>query len=944
VGQITIDGQICPIQPAQTVLEAARAAGIVIPTLCYHPDLSPVGSCRLCVVEEERLGRTAAACMLPAVSGMVLHTQTPRLIADRRFVLQMLLGGYQHDPAADESRNELLRWCREYQVPVPAEYIAAPRAAPDSDPSPVIRVNWNQCILCTRCIRACAEVQGRFVWHLAGRGSGMQVVAGLGSTMEGARCEACGACAAYCPTGALADRHALAIGQPDHLVTTTCAYCGVGCQFDLNVKDERVVRVTSNPSAPVNGMSLCVKGRYGFDYLHHADRLTRPRVRQYLLDGSQPASHEAAKQTPWVEVDWPTALRIVAERLARIVQESGNSAVGVMASAKCTNEENYLMQKLTRQVIGTHNIDHCARLCHSSTVAGLAMAYGSGAMSNSMDDLAEHSAAMFVIGSNTTEQHPVFGAMIRQAVLRRGMKLIVADPRRIDLTEFATLHLRQRPGTDVALINGLMHLIVKGGWHDKDFIARRCENFDDFAAGLSSYTPEHVSQLTEVPASQLLAAAEIMGRTHPLAVVWAMGITQHTTGVLNVLALANLQMLLGNMGVPGGGVNPLRGQNNVQGACDMGALPNVLPGYQAVTNAAVAAKFAAAWATNPPIDIRTIPAGGDQSFGLTVTEMIDGAGQGRLRALYILGEDPAMTEPDSNHARRSLAASEFVVLQEIFPSETSAYADVLLPAAAFAEKSGTFTNTERRVQLVRQAIPPPGEALPDWRIIAELGKRLLAALGRVPSGPQAGWDYADPAAILAEVAALTPSYAGISHARLERGDRLQWPVLGEHHPGTPILHVGQFTRGKGLFHVVDHLPAQELPDNDFPLLLTTGRVLYHWHGGELSRRSQALLTECPEPLVEVSPDDAARCRIGPGQRMRIVSRRGQMLARAVVTERVAAGVVFGNFHFPGEGNVNNLTILALDPIAKIPEYKVCAVRIEPASDSGTEGNKGNEVP
>jgi formate dehydrogenase major subunit/formate dehydrogenase alpha subunit len=408
-----------------------------------------------------------------------------------------------------------------------------------------------------------------------------------------------------------------------------------------------------------------------------------------------------------------------------------------------------------------------------------------------------------------------------------------------------------------------------------------------------------------------------------------MGITQHTTGVLNVLALANLQMLLGNMGVPGGGVNPLRGQNNVQGACDMGALPNVMPGYQAVTDAAVAAKFAAAWATKPPIDIRTIPAGGGQSFGLTVTEMIDGAGQGRLRALYILGEDPAMTEPDSNHARASLAASEFIVLQEIFPSETSAYADVLLPGAAFAEKSGSYTNTERRVQIVRQAIRPPGEARPDWQITADLGKLLLAALGRTRTGPQAGWDYADPAEILAEVAALTPSYAGISHARLERGERLQWPVPDDQHPGTPILHVGKFTRGKGLFHAVDHLPAQEQPDREFPLLLTTGRVLYHWHGGELSRRSQALLAECPEPMVEISTADAVGHSIEPGQRVRVTSRRGVLLARALVTDRVAGGVVFGNFHFPGEGNVNNLTILALDPIAKIPEYKVCAVRIEP---------------
>ncbi len=926
--QLEIDGRRFACLPGQTVLDVAQANGIEIPTLCHHPDLTPLGSCRLCLVEELRLGKTAAACKLPAVSGMVVRTTSPELIRDRRFTLKMLLASYVHDPATDGQPNELLRWARVYGVE--PDFAPAARHTYDSDPSPVIRVNLNQCIQCLRCVRACNEVQGRFVWHLTGRGHDMHITAGTSGTMHDARCESCGACAAYCPTGALADRHGLGAAPADRLVTTTCAYCGVGCQFDLNIRQGRVVRVTSNPAAPVNGISLCVKGRYGFEYLNHSDRLLRPRVRQaHLAGNASNLSPQAAKATPWVEVDWPTALDLVARRLVSIRRESGPDSLGLLSSAKCTNEENYLMQKLARQVIGTNNIDHCARLCHSSTVAGLAMSFGSGATSNSMDDVAEQAAAMFVIGSNTTEQHPVFGTMIRQAVQRRGMKLVVADPRRIDLVDFAALHLRHKPGTDIALVNGLAHLILTHGWHDAAFISARCDGFEAYAASLARYTPEFVAEITGIPVADLASAAEILGTNHPLAVVWAMGITQHTTGVMNVLALANLQMLLGNMGKPGGGVNPLRGQNNVQGACDMGALPNVLPGYQAIANSDAVQKFHGAWALANTGTAPAPAAFGDMP-GLTVTEMIEAGGRCTLRGLYILGEDPAMTEPDSHQARACLAATEFVVLQEILPSETADYADVLLPGAAFAEKSGTFTNTERRVQLVRQAIDPPGDARADWHIIAELAARMLAEAGLAPAGPQARWDYDAPAAIMTEVATLTPSYGGVSHERLEHGERLQWPVPSAAHPGTPILHVDRFTRGLGKFHVVEHLPPHELPDDAYPLVLTTGRVLYHWHGGELSRRSPALLAQCPEPRVEIHPDDARRLRLAADQWVLVTSRRGQLRARAQITDRVAAGLVFGNFHFPGLGNVNNLTIGALDPVAKIPEYKVCAVRLEPS--------------
>jgi predicted molibdopterin-dependent oxidoreductase YjgC len=533
-----------------------------------------------------------------------------------------------------------------------------------------------------------------------------------------------------------------------------------------------------------------------------------------------------------------------------------------------------------------------------------------------MRDVANNSAAMLVIGSNTTEQHPVFGTMIRQAVLRRGVKLVVADPRSIDLVDFATLHLRQKSGTDIALINGLMYIILEKGWQDEEFIAQRTEGFEEFKIVVGEYPPEKTAQITGVPVEQLYQAAEILAVNKPMAVMWAMGITQHIVGVRNVMDLANLQMLLGNMGIPGGGVNPLRGQNNVQGACDMGGLPNVYPGYQAVTVEAARQKFEAAWGVSLPNNV-----------GLTVTEVIPAAGEDKVKALYILGEDPVMSDPDSNHIRHCLETCEFIALQEIFPSETAEYADVLLPGVSFAEKTGTFTNTERRVQMVHQAIEPLGNARPDWWIIAELSKRILAEGARqIKKATYSGWNYTNPAQIMDELAALTPSYAGVSYARLEGGDQLQWPVRDITHPGTPILHVGQFARGLGKFMPIDHIPPAEMPDDDYPMILSTGRVLYHWHGGEMTRRTRGLLQIYSEALIELNPYDAQNMGVDGHKRVRVSSRRGSIEAEAWITDRVPPGMVYANFHFP-EASANELTIAALDPVAKIPEYKVCAVKV-----------------
>jgi len=553
-------------------------------------------------------------------------------------------------------------------------------------------------------------------------------------------------------------------------------------------------------------------------------------------------------------------------------------------------------------------------------VVGLATAFGSGAMTNSIDDIADDAQAFFVIGTNTTQNHPVIGMRIRQAVRQRGAKLIVADPRKIDLTKFAVLHLRHKPGTDIALVNGLMNIILSNSWEDKEFIKTRTEGFDDFKAVVDEYTPERVTEITGVPVEDLLQAAEIMAQNKPTAVLWAMGITQHITGVGNVMSLANLQMLLGNMGVPGGGTNPLRGQNNVQGACDLGGLPNVYPGYQKVTNPEIRSEYAKAWGL--PEEQLSL------ELGLTATEMMPLALEGKQKAIYILGEDPLMSEPDTNHIRQAMEKYELVILQEIFPSETAPYADILLPGASFAEKNGTFTNTERRIQMVHKAVESPGLAKPDWWIISELAKKILEEGNRqVSKAVYSGWEYQDTAQIMDEIAALTPIYAGVTHKRLLEGESLQWPVKDREHPGTPILHVGQFSRGKGLFNPIEHVPPAELPDEEYPIILSTGRVLYHWHGGQMTRRSKGLLEIYPEALIEVNDFDAEKLGLNGNKRVRVTSRRGTIEALAMVTDRVPPGMVYANFHFP-EASANELTIAALDPVAKIPEYKVCAVKVE----------------
>ena len=897
-----VDGRAIAAQPGWSILDAARVAGVFVPTLCHHPALPPDGSCRLCVVEIEGRPGLHPACVTPADDSFAVRTDTPVTAAARPQMLARLLEHYV--PRPETRDNELLALVRAYDINPTTPPRESARVVDESDP--FLRFDPAACIRCWRCVRACEHLNGVRAIGVFGRGDDARIGFGFGEPMADSPCESCGMCEAVCPTDALTVKPA---PPPPGASTasTLCSYCGVGCRLTMSVHNDRIVGTDVDWHAPANHGLLCVKGRFGWSYVHHPDRLTRPRVRRRLLGGSG---------EEMVETDWDTALDVVARELARAAARWGGDAIGLLASAKCTNEENYLFQKLGRQLLDTNNVDHCARLCHAPTVAALTAALGSGAMTNSMDDIVRDAAALLVVGSNTVEQHPVLGMRLRRAVHERGIPLIVVDPRHVPLADLATIHLRLNPGTDIALLNALAHVLIAEGRIDRAFIEARTEGFEAFATSVRDATPERAALATGVSPGDIRRAARLLAEHRPGALLYAMGITQHTCGTANAHACVNLQLLLGNFGVPGSGVNPLRGQNNVQGSCDMGALPDVLPGYQPIRDGAVRARFAEAWGA---------PLRGEA--GLTVTEMLEAARTGRIHALWILGENAAMTEPDLGHARRCLAACEFLVVQEIFASETAAFAHVLLPAAASVERAGTFTNTERRVQRFDAVVPPPGDARPDWWIIAEVGRRLAAVRPPAPA-PYAGWSHASPAEVMDEVAALTPIYGGINHARLGPAG-LQWPCWSAEKNGTPILHVGTFSRGRARFTRVEQTPPAEVPDAEYPLILTTGRVLEHYHGGSMTRRVPGLNALVPEAIVEIHPEDAAARRVGDGTRVRLRSRRGVVTARARLTGGIAPGSVFLPFHF-AEAAANLLTVGALDPVAKIPEYKVCAVAVEPA--------------
>ncbi len=706
--------------------------------------------------------------------------------------------------------------------------------------------------------------------------------------------------------------------EPDRLVRSTCPYCGVGCQVLLNVKDNRIFRVDAPFDTAPNFGRLCVKGRFGLDFVHHSSRLTVPLIRCT----PQPPGHRAIASGPgdWREASWDEALDLVADRLAGIRQRHGPDSITAVACAKATNEDNYLLQKLLRTVIGTNNVDHCSRLCHAGSVAGLQLALGSSAMSNSIAEM-PGLECFIVTGSNTTETHPVIATFLKQAVERNGARLIVADPRAIEMTRFAELWLRQEPGTDVALFTAMAHGIVAERLYNEAFIAARTEGFAEYAASLAGKTPEWAEAITGVPAEDIRRAARIYAGAKAAAIYWGMGISQSTHGTDNALALTNLALLCGHIGRPGAGLNPLRGQNNVQGCSDSGGLPNVYTVYQPVADEAVRARFETAWGV--PLPARP---------GLTMTEMVDGILLGTVKAWYVMGENPLMTEPNINHARHAIEALEFFVAQDIFFNETNVYADVLLPAASFAEKDGTFTNSDRRVQRVRKAVEPPGQARADWEIIADLARRTVGQIANLPyfiASRIDQWTYASPSAIWDEMRSVSPDLDGISYERLEREGGVHWPCPSLDHPGTPYLFADEFPAGRGKFWRLEYGTASELPDAGYPFILSTGRVLYHWHGGTMTRISR-LDAAWPECTVEMHPRDAGRLGLATGDWVEVSSRRGAITARLLVTGRSPAGVIFIPFHF-AEAAANVLTDNRIDPRAKIPDYKVCAVRVAKAA-------------
>ena len=894
--KLNIDGREMTAEPGRTILQVALANGIPIPRLCYDPRLTPTGACRLCLVEIEGGRGFETSCTRMAEDGMVVQTDTAEIRALRKTTLELLIS--EHNlvcTTCDKDGDcQLQDYAYEYQIDEkrfpPIEHRIRTFNYTSGDKA--IQYDPSKCIRCQRCVKICAEVQMDEALTLRDRAGSVVVTTGFDVPLKESTCETCGQCLSTCPTGALYERAAHTKAQAKDLekTRTTCPYCGVGCQLDLNVhrRTGEIVRVTSEVGCVPNDGNTCVKGRFGMDFVGKDDRLTVPLVKE---NGA------------FREAGWEEALDLVARRFTELKNEHGPGALAGLSSAKTTNEDNYVMQKFVRAVFGTNNVDHCARLCHASTVAGLARAFGSGAMTNSIEEL-RRAPLVFVIGSNTTECHPVMGILLRQAVAFDGQTLIVADPRAISLTDIAHIHMQHRPGTDVALINAMMNVIIEEGIEDREFVDERTEEFDAVRDIVAECTPDTAAKITGVPAEDIRRSARLYASASSASIVYSMGITQHTTGTDNVLSLANLAMLTGNVGKECAGVNPLRGQNNVQGACDLGALPNVYSGYQKVDDPAVHEKFEKAWNAKLPAEV-----------GLTVVEIMNAAADGAVKGLYIMGENPMWSDPDINHVREGLENLEFFVVQDIFLSETCRLADVVLPACSFAEKDGTFTNTERRVQRVRQAVDPPGQARPDWDILCDVARRM-------------GYDmsYPDASAIADEIAEVTPIYGGIVYDRIDDVG-LQWPCTDKDHPGTKFLHKGKFSRGKGKFHAVTFHPPKEMPDDEYPFVLTTGRLLEHWHTGTMTRRCEVLDDRVPHGAIEINSEDAQTLGVADGDSVTVRSRRGQIEVPANVTARIVPGTVFLAFHFH-EHPANALTIAALDPIAKIPEFKACAVALE----------------
>jgi formate dehydrogenase major subunit len=927
--EFTLDGKPVRARTDQTLWQVAQAQGTAIPHLCHKEGLTPAGNCRACVVEVEGERTLAASCCRNVAAGMKVQTQSERSLQARAMVVELLLSDAGAATDSHTRASELTMWAQQLGVTntrLPARSAAYAQA--DTSHA-AITVNLDACIQCTRCLRACRDEQGNDVIGLAFRGAHATITFDAGDPLGQSSCVACGECVQACPTGALMPARGAGLVALTKQVDSVCPYCGVGCQLTWNVAlgadgRERIQSVTGR-DGPANHKRLCVKGRYGFDYIHNPRRLTKPLVRRAGV-AKDPADIERFKRgelpldSLFVEVDWPQALDFAAGGLARIRDNAARGAASPLAgfgSAKGSNEEAYLFQKLVRQVMHSSHVDHCTRLCHASSVAALLEGIGSGAVSNPVADVAQ-AELIFLIGANPTVNHPVAASFIKNAV-DRGAKLLIADPRRSQLSRRATWHLQFRPDTDVALLNGLLHVIIEEALVDQAFVNARVNGFDALKASVSEATPERMAQICGIPAETIREVARAYANAKSAIILWGMGVSQHVHGTDNARGLIALALITGQIGRPGTGLHPLRGQNNVQGASDAGLIPMMLPNYHRVSDKAVREHFEALWSTT--IDARP---------GLTVVEIMHAIDEHRIRGLFVEGENPAMSDPDLDHARASLAKLEHLVVQDIFATETAVLADVILPASAQPEKWGSFTNTDRLIQVGRPAVEPPGEAMQDLWVIEQMARRLGADWNywQAPDGDGRAAAEAPVARVYEEMRAVMEPLAGVPWSRLVREDAVVTPAEREDQPGHSVVFTDHFPTADGRATVVptSFQPGAERADADYPFLLTTGRVLEHWHGGAMTRHASMLDAIAPEALALLHPADAGRLGITDGTMVEMATRHGAVRARASISPEVQAGQVFLPFAY-WEAAANKLTGDALDPVAKIPGFKVTAVRV-----------------
>jgi formate dehydrogenase major subunit len=913
----SLNGKSVTALKGEPILEVAKREGIEVPHLCYKPGLDAVGNCRACVVEIEGERVLAPSCCRSATPGMKVTTDSERAVKSQKLVLELL----QSDmPEADYTRhNEVDQWSAKLGLGRPR---FEARAQPAQDVShPAIAVNLDACIQCTRCLRACRDEQVNDVIGLAFRGEHAKIVFDMDDAMGASTCVACGECVQACPTGALMPARDAALAVPDRSVDSVCPYCGVGCQLTYHVKNDKIVYVEGR-DGPANQGRLCVKGRYGFDYAHHPQRLTKPLIRR---KDAPPKCGDFVMDPDRImdvfrEATWDEALDFAGGKLKQIRDTHGKKALAGFGSAKGSNEEAYLFQKLVRTGFGSNNVDHCTRLCHASSVVALLEGIGSGAVSNPVMDVTQ-AEVVIVIGANPSVNHPVAASFIKNAA-KAGTKLIVMDPRRSELSRIAHRYLQFKPDTDVAMLNAMMNVIVSEGLVDDAFIAERTEGYEALRKNVAAYTPEAMAPVCGIDAETLRYVARLYARSKGSIILWGMGISQHVHGTDNARCLIALALMTGQIGRPGTGLHPLRGQNNVQGASDAGLIPMMLPDYQHVTKPDVRARFEKAW--------QLAPGTLDDKVGLTVVEVMHAIKHGDIKGMYVQGENPAMSDPDANHAREALAALEHLVVQDIFLTETAYLADVILPAGAFAEKTGTFTNTDRLVQMGRQAVPPPGDARQDLWIIQEIGKRL-----GLP------WHYGHVSEVFDEMRHTMPSIGGITWDRLEREHAVTYPCEKEGDPGEPVVFTDHFPRegGKARFVPADIIPAAERPDAEYPMVLITGRQLEHWHTGSMTRRAAVLDALEPDPTAQVHPLDLAAMGAKPGDVITVESRRGKVTLWARADEGTPRGAVFVAFAYY-EAAINKLTNAALDPFAKIPEFKYCAVRVRVGGEPPVQSSYG----